>query len=128
MSTGVKVFPDTYLDSVLQMAGTRAMLELDEVEWAAAAMATAANVDTLLAQERLDVGRRGHGRRRPLDPLDVEHGPGAGHLQHRVEVRTGEHLYYSRLAHEAEATSGLTRTIRVPVTPSRAEVVPCSEA
>ena len=45
---GVKVFPGTYLDSVLQMAGTRSMLEVDGVDWAAAAMATPANVGTLV--------------------------------------------------------------------------------
>ncbi len=45
---GVRVFRGTYLDSVLQMAGTRAMLDVSGVEWAAAAMATPANVDTLV--------------------------------------------------------------------------------
>ncbi|MGH9280082.1 MAG: protein FdrA, partial [Acidimicrobiales bacterium] len=54
----VKVFAGTYLDSVLQMAGTRAMLDVDGVEWAAAAMATPANVDTLADQgfARSDLG------------------------------------------------------------------------
>src|SRR3954453_19317692 len=50
MSTRVKVYPDTYLDSVLQLSGTRSMFEVDGVEWAAAAMATPANVETLLEQ------------------------------------------------------------------------------
>lgn len=48
MTNTVKVFPGTYLDSVLQMAGTRVMLEFEGVEWAAAAMATPANVETLV--------------------------------------------------------------------------------
>jgi FdrA protein len=48
MSQLVKVFPGTYLDSVVQMAGTRAALDVDGVEWAAAAMATPANVSTLV--------------------------------------------------------------------------------
>lgn len=47
MGRRVKVFKDRYVDSVLQMAATRAMLELDGVKWAAAAMATPANVETL---------------------------------------------------------------------------------
>ncbi|HEX2178812.1 MAG TPA: protein FdrA, partial [Actinomycetota bacterium] len=47
MSRKVKVFPDKYVDSVLQMAATRAMLEIDGVDWAAAAMATPANLKTL---------------------------------------------------------------------------------
>ena len=50
MSTRVKVYPDTYLDSVLQLSGTRSMFEVEGVEWAAAAMATPANVETLLGQ------------------------------------------------------------------------------
>lgn len=41
------LYPDTYLDSVLQMSGTRAMEQVPGVTWAAAAMATAANVETL---------------------------------------------------------------------------------
>lgn len=58
MSTGVKVFPDTYLDSVLQLSGTRTMFEVEGVEWAAAAMATPANVETLLGQgfDQSDLG------------------------------------------------------------------------
>lgn len=50
MTTRVKVYPDTYLDSVLQLSGTRSMFEVEGVEWAAAAMATPANVETLLGQ------------------------------------------------------------------------------
>jgi FdrA protein len=50
MPTRVKVFADTYLDSVLQLSGTRSMFEVEGVEWAAAAMATPANVETLLGQ------------------------------------------------------------------------------
>jgi FdrA protein len=50
MKTTVKIARDTYLDSVLQLAGTRAMREVDGVDWAAAAMATAANLETLADQ------------------------------------------------------------------------------
>lgn len=50
MATSVKVFADTYLDSVLQLSGTRTMFDVEGVEWAAAAMATPANVDILLGQ------------------------------------------------------------------------------
>ena len=46
MSVAVKVFPDTYIDSVVQLQGIRAMREIDGVEWASAAMATPANVAT----------------------------------------------------------------------------------
>ena len=61
----VKVFRGRYLDSVLQMAGTRAMLDVDGIDWAAAAMATPANVETL----------SGHG----FDPGDLD-GAGANDL------------------------------------------------
>lgn len=44
------LYPDTYLDSVLQMSGTRAMEQVSGVAWAAAAMATAANIETLTAR------------------------------------------------------------------------------
>jgi FdrA protein len=43
----VKVFKDTYLDSVLQLMGTRAMEAMSGVDWAAVAMATSANLTTL---------------------------------------------------------------------------------
>jgi FdrA protein len=46
-STGVRVLPDSYVDSVLQLAGTRAMTAEPGVEWAAAAMGTPANLATL---------------------------------------------------------------------------------
>lgn len=46
----VKVFPDTYLDSVLQLSGTRALSRADGVSWASAAMATTLNLDILRAR------------------------------------------------------------------------------
>ncbi len=60
-SRRVRVFRATYLDSVLQMSGTRAMLELDGVDWASSAMATAANVDTLVGKgfDKGDLGGAG---------------------------------------------------------------------
>ncbi len=53
MATAVKVFADTYLDSVLQLSGTRTMFDVDGVEWAAAAMATPANVESLIDHDRV---------------------------------------------------------------------------
>ncbi len=44
----VRLFPDTYLDSVLQMSGTRVMDQREGITWASAAMGTAANIATLL--------------------------------------------------------------------------------
>ncbi len=56
MTVAVKVFPDTYVDSVVQLRGMRAMAEVEGVEWASAAMATPANVETLRA-EGADAGQ-----------------------------------------------------------------------
>ncbi|HEU0287912.1 MAG TPA: FdrA family protein [Nocardioidaceae bacterium] len=50
MNVAVKVFRDTYVDSVVQLQGIRAMREIDGVEWASAAMATPANVATLKSE------------------------------------------------------------------------------
>lgn len=47
MSVAFRLFPDTYVDSVVQLRGIRAMRAVDGVEWASAAMATPANVETL---------------------------------------------------------------------------------
>jgi FdrA protein len=58
MARRVKVFNDRYVDSVLQMAATRAMLELDGVSWAAAAMATPANIEIFTGKgfDKADLG------------------------------------------------------------------------
>ena len=47
MSRRVEVFKDRYVDSVVQMSASRAMMDVEEVEWAAAAMGTPANLETL---------------------------------------------------------------------------------
>ncbi len=44
------VYPDTYLDSVLLLAATRAMGAVDGVTWATSVMATPANVEALAAE------------------------------------------------------------------------------
>ena len=49
----VRLLRDAYVDSVLQLAATRAMREAKGVQWAAAAMATPANLATL-AEEGFD--------------------------------------------------------------------------
>ncbi|WP_245607226.1 protein FdrA [Pseudonocardia spinosispora] len=46
----VTVHQDTYVDSVVQLSGTRAMRQVDGVDWAAAAMATPANLQTLVQE------------------------------------------------------------------------------
>jgi FdrA protein len=47
MTRRVKVLKDRYVDSVVQMSASRAMMDLDGVEWASAAMGTPANLTTL---------------------------------------------------------------------------------
>jgi FdrA protein len=49
-SCGVRRHADTYIDSVLLLAATRAMQEVEGVSWATALMATPANVDTVRGQ------------------------------------------------------------------------------
>lgn len=56
MTNRVTVFRDTYLDSVVQLAGTRTMRQVEGVEWASAAMATPANLETL-GSEGFDAGQ-----------------------------------------------------------------------
>ncbi|GEL20937.1 protein FdrA [Pseudonocardia asaccharolytica] len=51
----VTLYPDTYVDSVVQLSGTRALRQVEGVDWAAAAMATPGNRDTLAA-EGFDLG------------------------------------------------------------------------
>jgi FdrA protein len=50
MIADLRVFKDTYVDSVVQLSASRAMSALDGVEWAAAAMATPANLQTLTTE------------------------------------------------------------------------------
>jgi FdrA protein len=57
-SRRVTVLRDRYVDSVVQMSASRAMMDLDGVEWAAAAMGTPANLETL-AGKGFDAGSVG---------------------------------------------------------------------
>lgn len=75
MTTRVLVVRDTYLDSVVQLSGTRAMRAVDGVDWATAAMATAANVETLVQEG--------------FDPDDLA-GAGPGDLVLAVRASTEE--------------------------------------
>jgi FdrA protein len=50
MTVAIRLFPDTYVDSVVQLRGMRAMREVDGVDWASAAMATPANVEILRSE------------------------------------------------------------------------------
>ena len=60
-----ELYRDTYVDSVVQLAGTRALRAVDGVDWAAAAMATPANLETL-AGEGFDAGDSAARGERPV--------------------------------------------------------------
>jgi FdrA protein len=47
VTTTVRTFPDTYVDSVAQLAAVRAMRLVDGVDWASAGMMTPANAEAL---------------------------------------------------------------------------------
>ena len=47
MTSVLRLFKDTYVDSVVQLGGMRAMREVPGVRWASAVMATPANVEAL---------------------------------------------------------------------------------
>ena len=57
----LQVRPDTYIDSVVLMAASRAMYQASGVEWAAAVMGTPANVEVLVAEgfDRADLDEVG---------------------------------------------------------------------
>ncbi|NMI01340.1 protein FdrA [Pseudonocardia sp. K10HN5] len=46
----VRLYADTYVDSVIQLSGTRALRATEGVDWASAAMATPGNLETLQAE------------------------------------------------------------------------------
>jgi FdrA protein len=50
MTADLRIFRDTYVDSVVQLSASRVMNEFTGVEWAAAAMATPANLQTLQSE------------------------------------------------------------------------------
>ena len=50
VTVAIKIFPDTYVDSVVQLRGMRAMREVDGSAWASAGMATPTNLETLRAE------------------------------------------------------------------------------
>ena len=50
MTNLLRLFKDTYVDSVVQLGGMRAMREVAGVRWASAVMATPANVEALQAE------------------------------------------------------------------------------
>ena len=75
MSTArVRVRPDTYVDSVLLMSGSRAMRDSDGVAWATAVMGTEANLDELRSRG-FDDGELASARANDL-VLAVEAGSG----------------------------------------------------
>jgi hypothetical protein len=54
---GIERHADTYIDSVLLLAATRAMRDTEGITWATALMATPANLEVLVEE---DARRRSH--------------------------------------------------------------------
>lgn len=50
MIHSITLYRDTYVDSVVQLAGTRALRAVEGVDWAAAAMASPGNLETLATE------------------------------------------------------------------------------
>lgn len=112
MNIAIKVFPDTYVDSVVQLQGMRAMREIEGVEWASAAMATPANVETLRAEgvdpaKLTDVGSNDFFLvARATDEEAVSAALAAGEaaaLSAGPATESGEHAESPRSLHEALA-------------------------
>ena len=110
MSIAIKVYPDTYIDSVVQLRGMRAMREIDDVEWASAAMATPANVETLRAEgvDPADVASAGSNDffivARASDPEVAAHALAVGEaavLSAGPDTKAGEQVEAPRSLREA---------------------------
>lgn len=82
----IRVYRDTYVDSVVQLSGTRSLRAVDGVDWASAAMATPGNLDALTA-EGFD-----------LAPLD---GAGANDLFIAIRAESDDVLGSAREAGES---------------------------
>jgi FdrA protein len=86
MIHAVRLYRDTYVDSVVQLSGTRALRAVEGVDWAAAAMATPANLETLAAEGF---------------PADDVAGAGANDLVVAVRAESDEAVAAAREAGEA---------------------------
>ena len=120
MTVAIKLFPDTYVDSVVQLRGMRAMREVDGVEWASAAMATPANVETLRAEgvDPMQVADAGSNDFflvvRASDGLDRRRSPGRrrvrGHVLRPVPTaqRDADATHRARCATQCSPSPGPT--------------------
>lgn len=108
MVNSIRLFKDTYIDSVVQLSGTRALYSVDGTQWAAAAMATPANVATLVEEG-----------------FDTAELSGAGANDLFIAVRASDEqvvtdaftaaetaLFASRVAASADGAQALPKTLR----------------
>jgi FdrA protein len=110
VNLSIKIFPDTYVDSVVQLGAMRAMGEIDGVDWASAAMGTPANMATL--------GEQG------VDPVEIAD---TGSNDFFVVVRAtsqdvaqealaaGESAVFSARHHDDERTRARPKSLRQAV-------------
>jgi FdrA protein len=104
VTVSIKFFRDTYVDSVLQLGGIRAMREIDGVEWASAAMATPPNLETLRAEG--------------VEPGDLD---GAGSNDFFLVVRAPDDETVARAIAAGQAAVAATRP---PAGPADAPAAP----
>jgi FdrA protein len=95
---------DTYVDSVTQLSGTRALRGVDGVDWASAAMATPGNIDTLRAEGFT---------------VDELAGAGANDLFIAVRAESDEAAEHAREAGEAALFPESAGRLDVEVQPAR---------
>jgi FdrA protein len=81
----VRVFPGSYRDSLLLLSATRAMQDADGVGWAAAVMATAANVEDLAGHGFGDLG--GADANALVLAVQAKDGPAADAAMDRAHAR-----------------------------------------
>lgn len=110
MNLWIKIFPDTYVDSVVQLGAMRAMGEIGGVDWASAAMGTPANMATL--------------REQGVDPVEIAD---TGSNDFFVVVRAtsqdvaqealaaGESAVFSARPHDDEQTRAQPKSLRQAV-------------
>lgn len=110
MIVSIKFYPDTYIDSVMQLSSVRAMGQVDGIDWASAAMATPANLETLgkegVAEHELD-GRGSN------DFFIVSRATSQQAAARALEV--GEAAVFAARPKSGEATAAAPRSLREAV-------------
>jgi FdrA protein len=110
MSLTIKIFPDTYVDSVVQLRAIRAMGEISGVDWASAAMGTPANLRLLGEQgvDRTEIARVGSD---DFFLVVLASGPDVG----QAALAAGESAVFSVLPQDEELVGAQPKSLREAV-------------